>query len=208
MTDTLGVFADSIHAMEEAGIDYGVFGGIAIWEYGVRRDTKDIDLLIAPADAEPALQALAARGFAVERTDPAWLFKAAKNGVDVDIIFEVAGGRVQCEVVLARRRRTIIEGIQMTVIAPEDLIVIKMAVIAAHRCWDWFDALAVIKGSGGNLDWDYMIERSRDNLERLLSLLLFAKSAGCDDEVPDSVLAELAVATGLSSPARTGDSTP
>lgn len=200
MNATLEIFAAAVQTMEEHNIDYGVFGGIAVWEYGQKRDTKDIDLLLRPPDADRALGALAARGFATERTDPIWLYKATKDDVNVDMIFEVAGGNVPCETVLARKRRATIEGIPMNVIGPEDLILIKMAVIKTRRAWDWFDALAVLKGSGGNLDWDYMIERSQANLERLLSLLLFAKTAGCAEQVPDEVLRRLAEMVGLAPP--------
>jgi len=197
MEQTLEVFAEAIRTMETAGVEYGVFGGVAVWGYGQRRATKDIDFLICPQDADAALDALSQAGFSTERTDPAWLYKADKDGVSVDVIFEVAGGEVPCERVLERRRRVTIEGIDMNVIAPEDVILIKLAVIRAERCWDWFDSVGVLKSSGGELDWDYLIERSRVNPHRLLSLLLYAKTAGCENEVPDGILRRLAGLVGI-----------
>lgn len=197
MTETLNLFTEAVRAVEEAGINYAVFGGIAVWEYGPRRDTKDIDFLVCPSDADGTLAVLERAGFEVERTDPAWLYKATKNDVDVDLIFEVAGGEVPCERVLARKRRATIGGIEMDVISPEDLVAIKLAVIKPHRCWDWYDAISVLKGTGGKLDWDYLIERCGPDIQRLLGLLLFAKTAGCDAEVPEDVLKRLARLAGL-----------
>lgn len=192
MSETRDVFAQAVRAVEEASIVYAVFGGVAVWEYGDRRPTKDIDFLLCPADADRALEALGAFGFSIERTDPAWLYKARKDDVNVDVIFEVAGGDVPCEAVLSRRRRATVEGIEMNVIAPEDLILIKLAVIKPHRPWDWFDALAVLKATAANLDWEYLVERSHSNPERLLSLLLFARTSGHGEGVPNAVPARLA----------------
>lgn len=192
------IFAEATRVLDGENIPYVVFGGVAVWGYGQRRPTKDIDLLLCPADAERALDALAAHGFETSRLDPKWLYKAARNGASVDLIFEVAGGYMPCDSVLARSRRMEVQGVSMNIIGPEDLILIKMAVIQPDRCADWFDSIAVIKGTGGRLDWDYLIDRSGSNLERLLSLLLYAKTAGCEKEVPEATLRRLASLVGLS----------
>lgn len=197
MEEHFKVFTQATTALEATGIEYVVFGGIAVWGYGQRRFTKDIDLLLRPADADRALNALTAQGFATVKTDPTWLYKASKDGASVDIVFEVARGYVSCDEVLDRAQRATIDGVELPVISPEDLILVKLAVIKSIRADDWFDCIAVIKGTGGQLDWSYMVEHSRSDPRRLLSLLLFAKTAGCEDEVPDQVIHELAGLVGI-----------
>ncbi|RJQ53290.1 MAG: hypothetical protein C4521_08485 [Actinobacteria bacterium] len=197
MDKVFEVFAEAARVLEDAAIDNCVFGGVAVWGYGRRRPTKDIDFLVCGEDAERALAVLAKAGFEPERTDPTWIYKATKNGVTIDLIFEVAGGEVPCEAVIARRRTMTIEGVHLHVIAPEDLVAVKLAVIKARRPADWYDAVLVIKGTGGRLDWDYLALRSSSHLRRLLSLLLFAQSDCCPDEIPEEVIRRLARETRL-----------
>jgi hypothetical protein len=55
-----------IEALDEAGIDYALCGGVALAVHGLPRATKDIDLLVRAADVEK-LRAVAQRiGFAFE----------------------------------------------------------------------------------------------------------------------------------------------
>ena len=50
-------------ALEEAGIEYALVGGLAVAVWGAPRATKDIDLLVRAEAVEPALAAMARRGF-------------------------------------------------------------------------------------------------------------------------------------------------
>ena len=58
---------DELHAVtrvfRDAGIGYAVCGGIAVTIHGATRTTKDIDVLIAPADVDRAVTAVRAIGF-------------------------------------------------------------------------------------------------------------------------------------------------
>jgi len=59
---------DELHAvtraLHDAGIAYAVCGGIAVTMHGATRTTKDIDLLVAPADVARALEAVRPLGYA------------------------------------------------------------------------------------------------------------------------------------------------
>src|SRR5512141_2835005 len=81
------VFKQGAMALDRGHVPYVVGGGIAVWAYGRKRWTKDIDLFVKPEDAGRALDALAVAGFRTEMTDPIWLYKAFKRDVLVDIIF-------------------------------------------------------------------------------------------------------------------------
>jgi hypothetical protein len=50
-------------ALTAAGIRYAVCGGVAVTIHGATRSTKDIDILVAPADVSRALDAVRPLGY-------------------------------------------------------------------------------------------------------------------------------------------------
>jgi hypothetical protein len=58
---------------------------------GRPRASGDIDILVTPHDARPALAALGDAGFHTDEINPHWLFKAIKHGVLVDLLFKMKG---------------------------------------------------------------------------------------------------------------------
>jgi len=50
-------------ALTAAGVRYAVCGGVAVTLYGATRSTKDIDLLVLPADVPRALDAVRPLGY-------------------------------------------------------------------------------------------------------------------------------------------------
>jgi len=58
---------DELHsiaaALTTAGIRYAVCGGVAVTIYGATRSTKDIDILVMPADVTRALEAVRPLGY-------------------------------------------------------------------------------------------------------------------------------------------------
>jgi len=51
-------------ALSQHGIPYAVCGGVAVTVHGATRSTKDIDILVAPADVARVLDAVRPLGFA------------------------------------------------------------------------------------------------------------------------------------------------
>jgi hypothetical protein len=187
----LPVLARTVRVVEATGIPHAFMGGMASSVHGRDRLTHDIDLLVRREDAGRLLDALAADGFATERRDEAWLYKATLDGVLVDIIFEAGADLVPVELddeMLAHTRTATLGGIQFTVLAPEDLLVIKVLAHKEGRSRHWFDALGLL-AAGHRLDWDYLVRRARIAPERVASLLLYAR--GDRLTVPDAVLAAL-----------------
>jgi hypothetical protein len=176
-----------VAALEGAGIEYVLMGGIASTGLGRPRWTHDIDVFVRPTGADPALEALAAAGFDTERTDPTWLFKGFKYGVLVDVIFRSTGGFYLDDEMSARSVVREFMGHRVRLIAPEDLLVIKAAVHDEQGPRHWHDALGVIGVNG--LDWDYLLRRARQAPRRVLSLLVYAHSL--DMAVPNHVVREL-----------------
>ncbi|MGH9246979.1 MAG: nucleotidyltransferase [Acidimicrobiales bacterium] len=179
--------AEVVAAVERAGIDYVLMGGLGSAQLGRPRTTDDIDLFIRPDDAHRTLETLAEAGFTTEEFDSTWLFKAWKYGVLVDVIFRSAGDVYLDDDMLACSEVREHKGTHVRVIAPEDLLVIKAAAAAEAVPRHWYDALAIIARC--DLDWDYLVHRARQTPRRVLSLLLYAESV--DLPVPREVVEAL-----------------
>lgn len=182
------VLLEATATLDRFGIPHVVFGSIALKALGRPRPgvpDEDIDLMIRPPDADPALRALEEEGFVVEETDPSWVNKAKRGGVTVDLIFRTAGEMHLDDQMLARAVPHQVDGITVRLIPAEDLAVMKSVLYEEHRPFEWFDALALV--SRPDLDWDYLVRRAvRHGAQRVLSLVLYARSSGVT--VPDEAV--------------------
>jgi hypothetical protein len=183
----VAVLGDAIRVAGATGLPHAFMGGIASTALGRPRWTHDIDLCVRPGDARAMLAAFADAGYQTEETDPSWLFKATRDGVLVDLIFESTGGIVLDDEMLSRVRQGSFGDLRLNVLGPEDLLVIKAIVHREHRQRHWFDALALVET--GELDWPYLLRRASPNPRRVASLLLYAQTDGL--RVPDWVIESL-----------------
>ena len=181
------VMGEAIRTFDDHGIGYVLIGGQASALLGRPRCSSDIDLLVTPEDASPALDALASAGFHTERINPHWLFKAFRNHVLVDLMFKSRGDIYLDDEMLRRSTLRRFHGMQVRVIPPEDLIVMKAIVSDEETPRHWWDALAILPAT--DLDWDYLLLRSRRAPRRMLSFLCYATSV--DLAVPQDVLRQL-----------------
>lgn len=170
----LDVLKQTVSAVEGAGIDYVLIGGVGSASLGRPRWTHDIDLLVRPMDADPVLEALAAANFETERTNEHWIFKAIRHRVVVDVIFRTVGDIYLDDAMLERARRGEFMGVAAQVAAPEDQVVIKAIAHDEPSARHWNDALALIAAC--EVDWDYLLDRSSRGAHRVLSLLIYAQS--------------------------------
>lgn len=178
---------ETVDALEEAGIAHVIMGGLAVAALARPRWTHDIDVFVRPDDAQAVLDVLAEHGYETERTDPLWLFKARKRDVVVDVIFRSQGNIYLDEEMEARAVETTFRGERIRTAPPEDLIVIKASAHNEEGGYHWFDALALLVRP--DLDWDYLLRRSRRAVRRVLSLLIYAESS--DIAVPRWVIRRL-----------------
>ena len=161
-----------VKALEE--VPFGVLGGVASAAYGRPRWTKDIDVFCRADDAGRVLEILEQHDFEIERTNPTWIFKAWRHGVLVDVIFKVKS-EVYFDAAMAERiRRVEFEGVDVPILAPEDIVVTKAIAGDEESPWHWYDALGII--AVNELDWDYLLERARKSPNRVISLLHYAMS--------------------------------
>jgi hypothetical protein len=168
------VLGRAVTALDTAGVPFATFGSVASNVYGRPGSSGDIDLLVAPGDADRALEALDAAGFSTEKTDPSWIYKAVFDGVLVDVIFKVKAGVYLDDEVLSRIQDREYRGQRLRLVSPEDAVVIEALSDDDQSRYHWFNALAILAAS--DLDWDYLERRARYGARRVLSLLLYAQS--------------------------------
>jgi hypothetical protein len=185
------VLQAATEALDAAKIPHLIFGSIATRTLARPRPIKtdeDIDLFVRPPDVPAALQALEGAGFVTVEEDPTWIHKAKRAGVTVDVIHKAAG-RVYMDDEMHRRGvQTGIFGVEVRLLPPEDLAVMKALLHDEDRAFDWFDALALLERPG--FDWEYALQRAEAYAaQRMLSLMIFARTEGID--VPPDAIARL-----------------
>jgi predicted nucleotidyltransferase len=188
--DDADVFARALGRVVDAlegTVSYAVFGSLVSDLFGRPGPSGDIDVLVRPDHAEVALDALAAAGFATERTDPSWIYKAVLEGVLVDVIFRVKGDIYLDDEVAEHTRVVEICGHDVRVIAPEDAAVIEAASTETQSPEHWYNAAGIVART--DLDWDYLLRRARHATRRVLSLLVYCDST--DVPIPSPVIAAL-----------------
>lgn len=163
--------------LEAAGIPALVGGGIALWAYGRRRCTKDMDLFIPWSSPEDALNVLARHGFHTRDTDAGWLYKATKQDVLIDLIVYTTGNIRLDEATFQHSRTFVLDHFVLPVLGPEDLLFRKILSFREDTPKDWFDALSIVCPTLVEFDWEYFLERvGSAHAGRALSFLIFAQS--------------------------------
>ena len=170
------IFKEAAEMLESKGIEFVLCGGIAVWAYGRQRDTTDVDFLVREQDVGGALEALEEAGFDIKRTDLRWLYQAFKEDTKVDLIFEAMGAVRLTTEVAAHTREIELFGYTYRVISPEDLVIMKAHSMSEERSRDWYDVLSIVRETDGQLNWEYLIERSKPRLRRMISMLFFIQS--------------------------------
>lgn len=105
----------------------------------------------------------------------------------MDLIFRSRGDYYLDDRMVRRSREIDFKGQRVRVVPPEDLLVIKAAAHREDAPYHWFDALALL--THADLDWDYLLDRARRSVRRVLSLLVYAESS--DIAVPVEVVRRL-----------------
>lgn len=160
---------DAIAAIDGLGIPYAVMGGFAVRVWGVPRPTYDADLAVA-ADAETLLRLLAAleeagfdvpdayrKGFldTVARFQKVKVTRFSEGSVwDVDLF--LARGAF-FDAALPRRRRQVIEGQPVQVLAPEDIVALKLLAFRRKDQLDIEEIVAITQ----DLDLDHLRAQAR-----------------------------------------------
>lgn len=186
-TTLVEVLGETRDALEGLGIPYMFIGGLPLVVYGRPKPVQDLDVMVKQEDADKAIQALAEAGFETKDPPEQWLQKAAKQGVLVDVITRSEGDLYVDDEMIERIVVADYKGERVPLVSAEDLLVMKAIAHEEDTAHYWHDAMTLIVGA--ELDWGYVVERSRHGAKRLLSLLIYAQSS--DLHVPDRVIKDL-----------------
>jgi Uncharacterised nucleotidyltransferase len=144
--------------LEAERIPYLLGGGMGCWARGGPPTSNDIDLILRREDAERAQRALAEAGMRTERPPEQWLFKAWMDDVLIDLIFEPAGIRVT-EDVLERGEELNVGGMQVPVMAVDDIMVAKLLALDEHDA-DYPGLISIARSLREQIDWQELRERT------------------------------------------------
>ena len=178
------VLAAAVSIVEANDVPYLAAGSMASLTWGRPGPLGDVDLLIDPRSAKPLLKAFEEAGFETEETFPQWLFKAKKDGITVDLIFEMAGPLYLEPQMIDRGTVVEVQGTKVRMICPEDYILSQALALKEDTAVYWFNALGVIGRQ--EIDWDYIVEMAHRGPRMLLSMLLLGQAQ--DLPIPDSVI--------------------
>jgi predicted nucleotidyltransferase len=138
-------------ALRDAGIDFLLGGSLASWARGGPETRHDLDLMIRPEDRERATEALKAVGMRIEDPPEEWLVKAWDDEILVDLIFHPKGIEVD-DAVLARGETLAVLGMDIRVMAIEDVLVTKLMALTEHSL-RYESLLPIARAVREQVDW-------------------------------------------------------
>ncbi len=176
MSDEIEVLKIVCGRLGEASIPYMLTGSMAMNYYAQPRMTRDIDLVVAlPATVARRFVLLFEADFLCE---PDVVEDAARRGgmfniihstliVKIDIVVKKETAYRQAE--FARRRTVSIDGVNIEIVAPEDLLLSKLDWARNTRSELQLNDIRNLIASVSDLDWDYLDAWSKQlDLDALL----------------------------------------
>lgn len=144
-------------ALQAANIPFVLGGSLACWARGGPRPHNDVDVMVAPHDAEDALSTLVQAGMRAERPPEDWLVKAYDGQVCVDVIFAPRGVRIDRDYIADAEQLAVL-AIQMPVMSVEDVLVSRLLAIDAHRI-DYTALVAIVRALREQIEWPSLARR-------------------------------------------------
>jgi hypothetical protein len=173
-------------ALREAGVPFLLGGSLASWARGGPESRHDLDLMIRPQDVGRALDALEQEGMRPECPPEDWLVKAWDGDTLVDLIF-CPKGMVVDDAVIARGDELSVLGMEIRVMALEDVLVTKLMAINEHAM-RFEGPLRMARALREQVDWDDVRARTASSpFARAFFVLLDGLAivpAGADSPAP------------------------
>lgn len=169
-------FEPVLRELERRGIPHALAGGIALaWYTRLGRNGGDLDLFILEQHRDAAVHALEACGYgdyyAVKPYDRSWIYRGHKDGIILDLIWQMANHRAQVDHLwLSRGPSLTTHGHRVQLIAIEELIYAKIYVLQKDRT-DWPELVGLMHDHAESLDWGRLMELMGDDLPLLTSVV-------------------------------------
>jgi predicted nucleotidyltransferase len=141
----------AVSALREAGVPFLLGGSLASWARGGPPTQHDLDLMIKPGDVDRAMEALDGVGMRTERPPEGWLVKAWDGETLVDLIYCPKGLPMDDEVI-ARGEELSVLGMEIRVMALEDVMATKLMAITEHSL-RYESLLQIARALREQIDW-------------------------------------------------------
>jgi hypothetical protein len=157
-------YLEAIHRVRKTGARFLLGGAFGLASYTQRwRNTKDLDLFVLPSDKDRVIDAVTKAGFEDYHDqlpyDRGWIYRAVRDGVIVDTIWQTPNRRSEVdEEWFARARPVVICDEHLQAIPAEELLAIKLYVLQRDRC-DWPDLINLLFFTAETLDWQHVLRR-------------------------------------------------
>jgi hypothetical protein len=144
-------------ALKQSGVPFALCGGYAAWARGAPEPDHDADFLVAAADAERAVKALAHAGLDVDDPPEDWLVKVlargeGSGGAFVDVLWRTCGHPVEGDII-ERADELPVLSVVMPVLAATDILTTKLMALEEHYC-DFSRLLPVARALREQVDWE------------------------------------------------------
>lgn len=140
-------------ALDDAGVEYALTGGCAVYARGGPPSDHDVDVLVRPESAADAVEAMR-RMFGMRPVEPeeSWLTKVYDGDWLVDVIYRPNENTVS-NATLARAERLRVGPASMPVMPATYLLTDKILVLGPHRC-DFAEPLQWARSLREQIDWE------------------------------------------------------
>jgi hypothetical protein len=167
-TDDVQPFSDLEDALKKAAaalrgadVPFLLGGSLASWARGGPETRHDLDLMIRPADVERAVAALEEAGMRYEDPPEEWLVKAWDGDTLVDLIHHPKGIPID-DALIARGEVMSVLGMEMRVMALEDVLVTKLMALGEHSL-RYESLLAISRALREKVDWEDVRARTSES---------------------------------------------
>jgi hypothetical protein len=148
-------------ALREAGVPFLLGGSLASWARGGPETRHDLDLMIKPEDVERAVEALTEAGMRSERPPEEWLVKVWDGDTLIDLIYCPKGLPMDDDVI-ARGEELSVLGMEIRVMALEDVIATKLMALTEHSL-RYEGLLQIARALREQIDWDTVRARTESS---------------------------------------------
>lgn len=174
--DQWKVYREAIRTTRKTGSKFVLGGAFGLAAYTGRfRNTKDLDFFVLPSEKDKIVDALTKAGFedyhSTHAYDRGWIYRAVKDDVIVDTIWQTPNRRTRVDEEWFKRGRKVrIREEVLQALPAEELLAIKLYILQRDRC-DWPDLINLLYAVGQELDWPHVIRRMERERPLLAGLL-------------------------------------
>lgn len=141
-------------ALRDAGVEFALAGGLAVYARGGPPTEHDVDFLVREDDVERAVETLAAAGFRAERPPEGWLYKVFdRQDAMIDLIFAPNNRPEAVAEMLQRASEIEVYAITLPVMTVTDVLATKLLALKEHEV-DYESVVEIARTCREQIEWD------------------------------------------------------